>query len=90
MSLCEHGNLPTGGAALVDDDAQSVTHSESQVWTFIDGHTEYAGHAFEGSQQVHGTGAEAREHGPNLKEEYTHELLINSFTKNVATTNRLQ
>lgn len=50
-----------------------MAHGESQVRTFVDGHTEYASHAFEGSQQVHGTRAETGQHGPNLKEEYTHE-----------------
>ena len=64
--LCEHVR-PTCGAALVDDGAQSLAHCEPQVWLFIDGYTNGAGEAFERHQQVHGTRAEAREHGPNLK-----------------------
>lgn len=67
--------LPTSGAALVDDNAQSVAHRESQIRTLVDGHAEDAGDAFEGRQQVHGTCAEAGEHGPNLKAEHRHARL---------------
>lgn len=74
-------HLPTSGAALVDDDAQSVAHCESQIRMFVNSHTEYAGDAFEGCQQVHGTRTEAREHGPDLKEEYTRARLNDSFTE---------
>lgn len=81
VSLCEHVHLPTSGAALADDNAQSVAHCESQIRTFVNSHTEYTGNAFEGCQQVDGTRTEAREHGPDLKEEYTHALLNNSFTE---------
>lgn len=58
----------TSRAALVDDGAQSLAHDESQVGTLINGHAEDAGDAFKGCQQVHGTCAEAGEHGPDLKE----------------------
>lgn len=70
FSLSLSLSLPTSGAALVDNSAESLAHRESQVWPFVDGHTEHAGDAFEGHQQVHGTRAEAREHGPNLKEKH--------------------
>lgn len=73
--MCRHGRLPTSGAALVDDDTQSVAHRESQIWTLVNSHTEDAGDAFEGCQQVHGTRAEAGKHGPNLKEEHRHAQL---------------
>lgn len=69
-------NVCTSLAALGDDGAQGVAHRESQIRTLVDGHTECAGDAFKGSQQVHGMCTEAREHGPNLKEESTHQLLI--------------
>ena len=69
-------NLCTSLAALVDDGAQGVTHGESQIRTLVDGHTESAGDAFKGSQQVYRMCTEARQHGPNLKEERTHQLLI--------------
>lgn len=67
LSLATHVCPPTCGAALVDDSAQSLAHCESQVWPFINSHTERAGDAFEGCQQVHGTCTEARKHGPNLE-----------------------
>lgn len=66
LCVCESHRLGTGGAALVDEDAQGVAGGEPQVGSLVDGGAEHAGHAFEGRQQVHGTRAEAREHGPNL------------------------
>lgn len=67
MSFCESHHVPTGGAALIDEDAQGVTGGEPQVGPLVDGGAEHASDAFEGRQQVHGTRAEAREHGPNLR-----------------------
>lgn len=68
VSLCEFHHVRTGGAALIDEDAQGVAGGEPQVGPLVDGGAEDAGDAFKGRQQVHGTRAEAREHGPNLGE----------------------
>ena len=68
----------TSRAALVDDGAQRLAYDESQVGTFVDSHAEDASDAFEGCQQVHGTCAEAGEHGPDLKE--NQDILNISFT----------
>lgn len=40
ISLCECVHFPTGGAALADENAQSVAHRESQIRTFVNSHSE--------------------------------------------------
>lgn len=57
---------PTCGAALVDDGAQSLTHDEPQVRSFVNSHAQCAGDALKGCEQVDRTSTETREHGPNL------------------------
>lgn len=66
VSLRESRPLSTGGAALIDEDAQGVAGGEPQVGPVVDGGAEHAGDALEGRQQVDGTRAEARQHRPNL------------------------
>lgn len=57
----------TCAAALVDEGAQSLAQRESQIWTFVDGHSEGTSNSFERGQEVYRTCAEAGQHGPNLK-----------------------